>query len=77
MVRNENLDKKYEELSVLIDGFLETIHSAPLPDISNTPESDREFCVEWDEFEKTSLCAFLEVTRLYQMSLRRIETVHI
>ena len=29
MVRNENLDKKYEELSVLIDGFLETIHQIP------------------------------------------------
>jgi len=54
-MRNENLDKKYEELSILIDGFLETIHSAPLPDLSNTPESDREFCVEWNEFEKLSL----------------------
>lgn len=59
-MRNENLDKKYEELSALIDGFVETIRSAPLPDLSDTPESDREFCVEWNEFEKLSLCSFLD-----------------
>ena len=65
-MRNENLDKKYEELSVLIDGFLETIHSTHLPDLSDTPEFEREFCVEWDEFEKASLCAFLnEVKRRF------------
>lgn len=65
-MRNENLDKKYEELSALIDGFVETIHSAPLPDLSDTPESDREFCVEWNEFEKLSLCSFLdEVKRCF------------
>ena len=65
-MRNENLDKKYEELSALIDGFVETIHSAPLPDLSDTLESDREFCVEWNEFEKLSLCSFLdEVKRCF------------
>ena len=56
-MKNKNFDKKYAELSALIDDFIATISATPLPDFSGMPE--QEFRSQWHEFEKTSLCAFL------------------
>ena len=56
-MENKNFDKKYAELSALIDDFIATISATPLPDFSGMPE--QEFCSQWHEFKKTCLCVFL------------------
>ena len=65
-MKNKNFDKKYAELSALIDDFIATISSTPQPDFSGMAE--QEFRSQWHEFEKTSLCAFLsEVKKIRRL----------
>ena len=56
-MNNKNFDKKYAELSALIDNFIATISATPLPDFSGMPE--QEIRSQWHEFKKTCLCVFL------------------
>lgn len=37
-MKNKNFDKKYAELSALIDDFIATISATPLPDFSGMPD---------------------------------------